>query len=46
LQTDLNPSVARDKQSMKFRVLLFADGIPTALGTFNADDEALLGYQV
>ena len=44
VQSDLNPSVAKDKDSKKYRVLLFADGIPTALGMFNTDDECVVGY--
>ena len=46
VQSDLNPSVAQDKESMKYRVLLFADGIPTALGKFNTEEECGIGYWV
>ena len=43
-QSDLNPSVAQDRESMKYRILLFADGIPKALGLFNTDTECVAGY--
>ena len=36
-QSDANPSVAMDKESKMYRILLFADGIPTALGRFSTD---------
>jgi len=44
VQSDVNPSVALDKESKKYRILLFKDGIPTALGMFNTGEECIEGY--
>ena len=44
VQSDVNPSVALDKESKKYRILLFKDGIPTALGMFNTGEECVEGY--
>lgn len=44
VQSDVNPSVALDKESKKYRILLFKDGIPTAMGMFNTGEECIEGY--
>ena len=46
VQSDVNPSVALDKESKKYRILLFKDGIPTALGMFNTGEECVEGVEL
>mmetsp|Transcript_48466 Transcript_48466/g.75679 ORF Transcript_48466/g.75679 Transcript_48466/m.75679 type:complete len:233 (-) Transcript_48466:560-1258(-) len=44
IQTDLNPGVAFDKTTKKFRILLFEHGLATATGSFFTDEDGMVAY--
>ena len=44
VQTELNPGVAFDKTTKKFRILLMDNGTPIPRGSFWTDDSGMIGY--
>eukprot|EP00961_Rhodomonas_salina_P129977 1750427-Rhodomonas_salina.1 len=44
VQSELNPGVAMDNSTQKYRLLLFENGIPVAKGAFFTDEDAMQGY--
>ena len=44
IQTELNPSVAFDKTTKKFRILIMDNGNPIPRGSFWTDDSGMVGF--
>mmetsp|Transcript_25673 Transcript_25673/g.64717 ORF Transcript_25673/g.64717 Transcript_25673/m.64717 type:complete len:262 (-) Transcript_25673:202-987(-) len=44
VQTELNPGVAFDKTTKKFRLLLFENGMPKPMGSFFTDEDGMQAY--
>jgi hypothetical protein len=44
VQTELNPGVALDKTTKKYRLLLFENGVPKPRGSFFTDEDGMTAY--